>query len=48
MNNEIHISIAKRVFNDNFYPYLENDSRYLIMYGGAGSGKSFFIDQRYI
>lgn len=48
MNNEIHISISKRVFNESFYPYLENDSRYLIMYGGAGSGKSFFIDQRYI
>lgn len=48
MNNEVHISIAKRVFNDNFYPYLNNDSRYLIMYGGAGSGKSYFIAQRYI
>lgn len=48
MNRQIHITFKKRVFNDNFYPYLNNDSRYLIFYGGAGSGKSYFIAQRYI
>ena len=29
-------------------PYLDNDKRYLVFYGGAGSGKSFFIVERYI
>ena len=48
MNNEIEIEISKRVFNQNFLPYLDNDSRYLIFYGGAGSGKSYFIGERFI
>ena len=44
----IDIKINKRVFNDVYYPYLDNDDRYLIFYGGGSSGKSFFIAQRYI
>ena len=47
-NNEIHISISSRVFNKAFKPYLNNDKRYLVFYGGAGSGKSFFIVERYL
>jgi len=31
----INISIKKRVFNDTFQPYLNNNSRYLVFYGGA-------------
>lgn len=45
---EVNIKISKKVFNKNFIPYLQNDKRYLVFYGGAGSGKSFFIAQRYL
>ena len=48
MTREIKISISKKVFNDVYIPYLDNISRYLIFYGGAGSGKSFFVVERYI
>lgn len=44
----IDIKVSKKVFNKAFLPYLDNDKRYLIFYGGAGSGKSFFIVERYI
>ena len=46
--SEINISISKKVFNKAFIPYLDNDKRYLVFYGGAGSGKSFFVVERYI
>lgn len=42
------INISRKVFNDVFIPYLDDDSRLLIFYGGAGSGKSVFVAQRYI
>lgn len=29
-----------------YLPYLENDSRYEVIYGGAGSGKSYFVAQK--
>ena len=45
---EVNIKISKKVFNDVYIPYLGNTDRYLIFYGGAGSGKSFFIVERYI
>ena len=32
--------------NDHFLPYFENTDRYLVFYGGAGSGKSVFISQK--
>ena len=44
----INIKLNKRVFNDVYYPYLKNEDRYLLFYGGGSSGKSFFIGQRYI
>jgi phage terminase large subunit len=44
----INIKLNKRVFNDVYYPYLNNQDRYLLFYGGGSSGKSFFIAQRYI
>lgn len=44
----INVQIPKRAFNKVYLPYLRNDSRYLVFYGGAGSGKSFFIGERYI
>lgn len=46
--SEININISKKVFNRSFLQYLDNDKRYLVFYGGAGSGKSFFVVQRYI
>ena len=48
INNELVIEIPKKAFNSNFLPYLNNDTRYLVFYGGAGSGKSYFIGERYI
>lgn len=44
----INIKISKKVFNDVYIPFLDNDDRYLIFYGGGSSGKSFYIAQRYI
>ena len=44
----INIDISKKVFNEKYLPYLENEDRYLLFYGGGSSGKSFFIGQRYI
>ena len=43
-----NIKISKKVFNKAFLPYLDNESRYLIFYGGAGSGKSYFVAERWI
>lgn len=44
----VNIKISKKVFNDIYIPYLDNEDRYLIFYGGGSSGKSHFIVQRYI
>ena len=44
----INVSISKKVFNDKYLPYLDNEDRYLLFYGGGSSGKSYFIVQRYI
>ncbi len=43
-----NIQISKKVFNDIYIPYLDNEDRYLLFYGGGSSGKSFFIVQRWI
>lgn len=45
---KVNIKISKKVFNDVYLPYLENQDRYLIFYGGGSSGKSYYIAQRYI
>lgn len=44
----VNIKISKKVFNDVYIPYLQNEDRYLLFYGGGSSGKSYFIAQRYI
>ena len=44
----VNIKISKKVFNDVYLPYLENEDRYLIFYGGGSSGKSYFIAQMLI
>ena len=45
---DVNIRISKSVFNDCYLPYLNNEDRYLVFYGGGSSGKSYFIAQRYI
>ena len=47
-NREVVVKISKKVFNKAFIHLLNCTKRYLILYGGAGSGKSFFIGERYI
>ena len=46
--SNVNIRISKKVFNEVYLPYLDNDDRYLIFYGGGSSGKSYFIAQRWI
>lgn len=42
------IVFDESVINGCYRPLLDNDSRYLILYGGAGSGKSYFAAQKII
>ena len=44
----VNIKISKKVFNDVYLPYLDNDDRYIVFYGGGSSGKSYYIAQRWI
>ena len=45
----MEVTIPKSAFNPLFYPYLQDDThRYLLFYGGAGSGKSVFAVQRFL
>lgn len=44
----INVKISKKVFNDKYLPYLDNEDRYLLFYGGGSSGKSYFIVQRWV
>ena len=43
---KVNIKISKKVFNDVYLPYLENEDRYLVFYGGGSSGKSYFLGER--
>jgi len=42
----IKVSIKRRVFNEVYFPYLNNRSRTQIFFGGSSSGKSVFLSQR--
>ena len=44
----VDIKFNKNVFNDVYLPYLDNEDRYLLFYGGGSSGKSYFVAQRFI
>lgn len=44
----VEIEVPAAVFNEKYMPYLQCRSRYLVCYGGAGSGKSYFLAQRYV
>ncbi|PHB23109.1 PBSX family phage terminase large subunit [Bacillus pseudomycoides] len=43
---QINLTIKKRFFNECYLPYLRIKERLLVLYGGAGSGKSVFGVQR--
>ena len=45
---DVNIKISKKVFNDIYLPYLDNEDRYLVFYGGGSSGKSYFLGERYV
>jgi phage terminase large subunit len=45
---EIDLSNLPHVTNPIYYPLYKNKSRYLVLYGGAGSGKSVFVGQKII
>lgn len=42
MSKPIKVGFDKRVFNEVYIPFYKNSDRYLLFYGGAGSGKSEF------
>lgn len=42
------ITINKSVFNEVYYPYLDDLTRIQIFFGGASSGKSVFLAQRLV
>lgn len=42
----INVRISKSVFNECYLPYLHNDARFEVFYGGASSGKSVFVAQK--
>ena len=44
----VNIKISKKVFNEVYLPYLDNEDRYLVFGGGGSSGKSYFIAERWI
>jgi phage terminase large subunit len=44
----IDIKISRKVFNEVYLPYLNNEDRYLIFYGGGSSGKSYFLGERLV
>ena len=45
----MRIKVHKNIFNTVYLPYLEDFStRFIVFYGGAGSGKSHFIAQRLV
>jgi len=45
---EYDLSRIREVINPIYFPLLYNKDRYLVLYGGAGSGKSHFIAQKYL
>ena len=44
----IDIEIDGAVFNRKFLPHVYADQRYIVLNGGGGSGKSYFVVQRLI
>ncbi len=44
----IDLSRLPECINPVYYPHLFDDRRYNVFYGGAGSGKSYFVAERYV
>lgn len=44
----MHLKIKKRFFNEAYLPFLDRPERFVVLYGGAGSGKSVFCVQKLI
>lgn len=44
----MRIKIPRKMFNRVYLPLLDCEKRYLLLYGGAGSGKSVFAVQRFL
>ena len=45
----INLQLYKNIFNEVYYPFLlDYKHRYEIYYGGAGSGKSYFVAQKIV
>jgi phage terminase large subunit len=42
----MQVNFSSDIFNKKFYALLKNQSRHLVLYGGAGSGKSIFAGQK--
>ena len=42
----VNIQVSKKVFNEVYIPYLNNDTRTQLYFGGSSAGKSVFIAQR--
>lgn len=45
---EVDLNSLPELTNDCYYPLYWNTSRYLVLYGGAGSGKSVFAAQKWL
>ena len=43
---QIDLSQLDKITNECYYPLFNNRNRYLVIYGGAGSGKSVFVAQK--
>jgi phage terminase large subunit len=48
MQLNLDLSQLHNIINDSFYPLLVDKSRYEVFLGGAGSGKSWFIAQKFL
>ena len=46
VNQKINFNFVLDSFNDAYIPLIANEARYLLLYGGAGSGKSVFAAQK--
>ena len=42
----VNIQVSKKVFNEVYIPYLDNNTRTQLYFGGSSAGKSVFIAQR--
>ena len=48
MNKNYTVNLSRGLFNSKYLPLLDCGTRYMVLYGGAGIGKSVFIVQRYL